>query len=582
MTHARHALRLLLIGGLALCSVIAPAETRTAPVATVDITNLSHQPLREPATFWVTDEDLTPEQLPLGEFQPLTADQLNRGVTGDYHWIRVRLANNHDQADRHWVLRHQTSYLDEMVVHYADNDQRPQTMVLSDRAPFHDRPVHHRTLAFEHSTPAGGHTDLWLRLHFHKADTLTLNLLLADADAFQQTARVENLLYGGYYGLMLTLLVIAVIFALILRQWIYLHYAVFLVFSILMWALLNGFAYKYLWPESVYWHNEGFHIIYLLMAITALQFSRGFLKTRSHFPRIHRLIRVAQVIMAAGILLRLAGVYVPVLALSFLALSALILLAPLGFMAYRAGLRYARWYALAWTIYGAGLIFSVLSALTSWFSWGMSPLNFAQAGGALEALFLLVALGERLVSWDRDRRRALEIANQDELTKLGNRRALEEAFDAFQDRFVVRGIPVFLIMIDLDHFKEINDRHGHDAGDQILVRMGEVVRNASRPQDVCTRFGGEEFAILLQAPSIKQAWEVAERIRTEFATKPTVYQDSTIEHTLTAGITPVIIEDRLLTRTQIIQQADRALYAAKNAGRNQTCIFDQPGEAAAS
>ncbi len=578
MTPAFQALRLLLISLSVLFAGVSVGDTRSAEPSALDISNLEYQPLRAPATFWVTSEDLAPGVLPYESFQPLTSDEVNRGITGDYHWIRVRLSNADGEQDRTWVLHHETSYLDELQVHYADNDQPPQTKTLSDRVPFHERPLNHRTLAFEHTTPAGGHTNLWLRLNFHKADTLTLNIGLSDAEVFHDSARLENLIYGGYYGLMATLLVIAVIFALILRQWVYLHYAAFLFFSILMWALLNGFAFQYLWPQSVFWHNEGFHIIYLLMAFTALQFSAGFLKTRIQFPRIHCFIRIAQGVMLLGILLRLAGVYVPVLTLSFLALSVLVLLAPLGFMAYRKGLRYARWYAIAWAVYGIGLVLSVLSAWTSLFSWGMSPLDFAQAGGALEALFLLIALGERLVSWDRDRRLALEVANQDPLTKLGNRRALEEAFGEFQDRFVVQNIPVFLIMIDLDHFKEINDRYGHDAGDEVLVYAGRVIRNASRPQDVCTRFGGEEFAILLQAPSIRQAWEVAERIRIEFAATPTTYHGQVIEHTLTAGITPVM-KGQLLTRTEIIRQADRALYAAKEAGRNQTCIFDEPAEA---
>jgi two-component system, sensor histidine kinase LadS len=582
MTIAPSGLRLLLIGTLVLISAMHSGEIRaeTAARAGLDISNLEHESLRGAASFWVTEEDLTPAQLPYDHFQPLTPDQLNRGVTGKYHWVRVRLSNADSEEARHWVLYHETSYLDELLVHYADNGQSQETVTLSDRVPFHERPVNHRTLAFQHTTPAGGYTDLLLRLHFHKADTLTLNLLLSDVTAFEEKARLENLVYGGYYGLMATLLVIAVIFACILRQWVYLNYAAFLVFSILMWAALNGFSFQYLWPGSVFWHNEGFHIIFLMMAITALQFSRGFLKTRTHFPRVHRCITIAQGVMVGGILLRLVGVYVPVLALSFLALSVLVLLAPLGLMAYRKGLRYARWYAIAWAIYGLGLTFSVLSASTSVFSWGMSPLNYAQAGGALEAIFLLIALGERLVSWDRDRRQALEIAHQDALTKLGNRRALEEGFGAFQDRFLVQGLPVFLIMIDLDHFKEINDRYGHDAGDTILVRAGKIIRNGSRPQDVCTRFGGEEFAILLQAPSIQQAWEVAERIRVEFAANPTMYQGNIIEHTLTAGITPVMMGDQLMPRSQIIQQADQALYHAKHAGRNQTCIFDQTAEAA--
>src|SRR5690606_21132565 len=165
------------------------------------------------------------------------------------------------------ILHHETSYLDELQVHYADNGAPLNQVSLSDLVPFAERPVSYRTLAFEHSTPAGGYTDLWLRLHFVKADALTLNLFLTDADTFFDNARFEYLVFGAYYGLMLALLLIALAGAVILRQRNYLHYALFLGFSMLTWAQLNGFAFEYLWPDSPYWHNEGFNILFLLMSI---------------------------------------------------------------------------------------------------------------------------------------------------------------------------------------------------------------------------------------------------------------------------------------------------------------------------
>lgn len=565
------ALRLLLAFALLIPSLASHADTQE-PAPAIDISELELQALRAPARFWATDREVEIDQLPLAAFQPLTAAQLNRGITGDYYWVQVTLSNVDSATDQEWVLWHETSYLDEVLVFYADNDGPRHKVRLSDRQPAYARPVNYRTLAFAHTTPGGGHTDLWLRLRFAKADTLTLNFYLSSATVFHERSRLEHLVYGGYYGLMLALLIIAVIFSVILRQLVYLHYGIFLGFSILTWGLLNGFAFQYLWPNSVFWHNEGFHIVYLAMVLSALQFSRGFLKTARHFPRIDKLMRASQWLMAAGIGLRLAGVYGPVLYLSFIGLAALALLAPLGFMAYRKGLRYARWYSAAWLFYGAGLLASVISAGSSLFSWGMMPLAYAQAGGALEAIFLLIALGEKLIGWDRDRRQALAFANQDPLTGLGNRRALEEAFENLENRLVARGMPVFLILIDLDHFKAINDLHGHDAGDEVLKHLGLLLRRASRPEDACSRFGGEEFAMLLQVPNLQAALEVAERVRVEFASTPTRYQDIEIHHTLTAGITEVVLSNSL-TRSEIIRQADIALYQGKSAGRNRTQIY---------
>lgn len=386
--------------------------------------------------------------------------------------------------------------------------------------------------------------------------------------------QVEYLIHGAYFGVMLALLIIALIFATLMKQMLYVHYALFLASSTLMWGMLNGFEYQYLWPQSVYWHNEGFHIVFLLVPITALQFSKGFLKINQYSPRVHRILTSLQLLMLAGIALRFLGLYEPVLYLSFSALSILMLLPLLGLLAYGQGLRYARWYTLAWVIYALGLVLSVLSASSDVFSWGMQALAYAQVGSLLEAMLLLLALGERLTGWDRDRLSALEMANHDALTGLGNRRLLAQALENVRDRFIRTGMPVFLLLIDLDHFKDINDTYGHEAGDQVLREMAHLLTGISRPDDVCVRYGGEEFAVLFQAPSMSAALAVTERIRTKFEEEPTIYKGQHIHHTLSAGLSQLPAEKKNLSTDQSIGQADMALYWAKKAGRNQTAAFD--------
>lgn len=566
---------LLAITLIPVLPALAQGPEDGMPVIAID--ELESQTLRAPVEFQVSPDagaaDIAPRDLPAEAFRPLMNRDVNRGITGADHWLRVRLSNASGDAAQSWVLHHETSYLDHLTVYYADDGEPLKRAALSDREPFHARPFNHRTLAFAHDTPAGGHTDLYLQLGFDKADSLTLNLQLTRTDLFHDATRVQSLIFGAFYGVMSAFVLIAILFAVILRRSVYLLYAAFLVVSMVMWALLNGLAYQYLWPGSTYLHNEGFHIVYLLVAITALQFSRRFLKTQEFFPRIDCGLRIAQWIFAAGILLRLAGVHMPVLMLSFIALTLLVLLSVLGLMAYRRGMRYARWYSIAWLVYGVGLGFSVLSAGTSLLEWGMTPLIFAQAGSAVEAAFLLVALGERLLDWDHARRRALRIAHQDPLTGLGNRRALDVAFDALEERASARGMPVFLAFIDLDHFKIINDRYGHEAGDAVLRHFARLLRSVCRPDDVLIRYGGEEFAIFIQAPYPEDAEEVLERIRIEFAREPTTFQGVELTHTLTAGIALALSPDTALDRADAIRRADTALYEGKRQGRNR-CVMD--------
>lgn len=555
------------------------AAAALPPAPAVDIQNLDRQFLREPAQFQITAQDMSVESLPLNEFRPLTAQAVNQGISDRAFWIRVRLRNKGDQPAP-WVLRHETSYLDHLTAYFADNGGAIETLRLSDREPYSVRPLDYRALGFRHTTPAQGYTDLYLRLAYDKADSISLNLMLSSPEAFEADSRSQYISYGLYYGAMLTLVFVSLVGAWLLREWLYFTYGVFLIANGLMWALLNGFAFQYLWPTSVFWHNEGFHIVYLLMAASAFQFSRGFLHTHEQFPRVDRLIKAMQLIMLGGIVLRFFGVYGPVLVLSFVSLISLVLLAPLGFMAYRRGQRYARWYALAWVVYGIGLGISVVSASSTWLSWGMEPLVFAQAAGVLEAVLLLVALGERLSGWDRDRRLALRMAHQDELTGLNNRRGLRQAYQSFRERYGRDGRPVFIILIDLDHFKSVNDTFGHEAGDRVLIDLAQLLLRSSRSDDVCIRYGGEEFIVMLQAPDDEVAVAIAERIRKEFAREPTDYEGKTIPHTLTAGLATVFSKDVYLSAQEMVQHADVALYDAKRAGRNRCSFYARSGSLA--
>ncbi|MFC4261198.1 diguanylate cyclase [Marinobacter lacisalsi] len=560
---------------LAILLVALPLTSQAAPeLPEIEINALSDQLIRSPAEYLRTSEKTTFGQIQGGDFQPLTPASVNQGISGDTFWLRFRLSNRQGTDSVRWVLHHETSYLDNITVYFSDNDSPFQSVHLSDRKPFNERILAYRTLAFPHETTAAGHTDVYVKMAYDKADSVSLNLGLSEADHFAERSRGEYFAYGIYFGVMATLLLIALLGAALLRQMVYLHYGLFLVFSTLMWAALNGFSYQYLWPSSVFLHNEGFHILFLATSITALQFSRHFLKTRDNFPRFNRVMAALQLIMLSGIGLRLAGVYDPVLVLSFLSLAILAGLPVLGYIAWRRGQNYARWYALAWLVYGVGLLVSVLSAGTPLFNWGMDPLLFTQISAVLESVLLLVALAERLIAWERDRRQALTLARQDALTGLNNRRVFPQALEHYQARFHQTGHPVYLIMIDLDHFKELNDQYGHDAGDRVLREFGRLLRNHCRPGDTCLRYGGEEFAMLVQVPREREATRIAERIRQAFERHPTQYDGAFIQHTLTAGLAPIFSADRLVAWDDIVREADKALYLAKEQGRNKVVVFE--------
>ncbi len=170
-----------------------------------------------------------------------------------------------------------------------------------------------------------------------------------------------------------------------------------------------------------------------------------------------------------------------------------------------------------------------------------------------------------LMASERLEIRLTSAALYDPLTSLLNR----AGFRSYSQRQVARDqrghLPTSLLLMDLDHFKSVNDEHGHEAGDQLLIAFAATARNAIRPGDLLARYGGEEFVALLSNAPHRAAMEVAERLRTSFEHTHIMVGGQRLNRTVSIGVTELqpgeTIEAALI-------RADRALYAAKHQGRN--------------
>ena len=162
----------------------------------------------------------------------------------------------------------------------------------------------------------------------------------------------------------------------------------------------------------------------------------------------------------------------------------------------------------------------------------------------------------------------------DHLTGLSNRRAFFEAADLELKRRKKAARPVSLIMIDADHFKAINDRHGHPAGDAVLSQLAQTMRGVCRQVDVLARIGGEEFAIILPSVALDAALAIAERLRAEVDKTPAIYEQRPIAYSISAGV--AVMDDTLDGFDGLIKRADEALYLAKRRGRNQVAAWEAP------
>lgn len=163
----------------------------------------------------------------------------------------------------------------------------------------------------------------------------------------------------------------------------------------------------------------------------------------------------------------------------------------------------------------------------------------------------------------------------DALTGLLNRRAMQEALDEQAQRSRRLGEPFAVLMLDVDHFKAVNDVQGHAAGDRALQHLGTVLAAQMRDIDRVGRWGGEEFVVLLPGASLGQAREVGERLRERVQALPLRWQDQAVPLTLSAGVSQWSESGDDLGA--LLARADAALYRAKAAGRNRVEIELPPG-----
>ncbi len=204
----------------------------------------------------------------------------------------------------------------------------------------------------------------------------------------------------------------------------------------------------------------------------------------------------------------------------------------------------------------------------------------APAPGGVVIAALDLSHRSRRGSDDSERLRELEarvndlvqLAATDGLTGLANHRSFQHGLEVALRDALARGAPLALVLLDVDHFKRVNDTYGHPVGDEVLRGVAEVIRRSVREGDLTSRYGGEEFAAVLPSADVGAAVEVAERARRALADR--AWPCGSI--TLSAGL--ACVDPSLLNSADLVARADRALYAAKGAGRDRVIAWEALGE----
>ena len=382
------------------------------------------------------------------------------------------------------------------------------------------------------------------------------------------------------FAVMMTMALMALCFALILRDMTFGWYVAYLLCYALIQGLKSGYVFHPLEIQSL----AGLADVLGSMATTlsvsfAALFMLRFAKIDDYVP----LLRIPVLALAIGMplltVLRATGIGVLVdtsqlLQQPLLLLGALLLLVT-GTIAAVRGSRPAWFFLVGWTP------LLVLTALCGAQQQGMlagAPWlpDAAIAVGAFEAVVLSIGLSDRALTIRHDRDRARQLADSDPLTGVLNRRAWTEAALQVLEQGMSR--PIALLFLDLDHFKSLNDCYGHATGDRALVAVAAALRDELRPTDLLGRFGGEEFIALLQGVDKENAVQVATRLCRRVHRLDVHTGQAQADDLLTVSI-GVAMRSAADTVQSLTERADSAMYAAKLSGRNRVVCSGPAGPA---
>ncbi|MEE2763689.1 MAG: diguanylate cyclase [Pseudomonadota bacterium] len=523
------------------------------------------------------------EELSVGDIQHLIrtaphrlertdARVLTRGVNAGAIWITADILNLNDApVTRRLTVR--TGWLDRVDFYFLGNGRPLRRLAGGDSLPVYQRFLGKRIATADHAFHPGV-TRLMLRVE--TADPLVVPFYFSSPEDAHEREQFETAFHSFVYGVMLALAVYNLLLFAGLRRRRYLYYFLFMLAFVAMTAAYNGIGMALFWPSAQVWQQWAPPLLILCFAFTGLAFATSFLQTRRRRRRLYRLTQMVcsayLCAFAACYLLGERG-WAMWLALSLAPVFTLLMLY-LGISSWLSGMQSARYYLLGTVASATG---ASVTALTVSGLVGYSRLGYyaVDIGMVLDAMLLALALADLVRRTHNARVAAERRAQVDHLTGLENRRGFVPVAQSLWGLVKRKNRDMCVAMIDIDHFKAINDQFGHATGDRVLRGIARVLDNSRRHGDLLARWGGEEFVLLLPETDLEEACQVAERLRQNVEALTVREGADRIQCTVSIGVANRDSEDVSLDKTLVM--ADQALYQAKMEGRNRVCAGPTTG-----
>ncbi|MGY4533789.1 diguanylate cyclase (GGDEF)-like protein [Pseudomonas sp. TE3786] len=548
-------------------------------------------------------------------WQAVNADSLNLGHQEQAVWVRMHLLNI--AAINDWLLVVEWPILDraDVRLYYPQSRSWGTTQSAGDHLPFSSWPVAERQLVFPLSLEKA--EEAWVYMRVSSKENLVLPMQIYSSTQFQAQEKSLRMLLGMFFGAMLAILLYNASLYLFTRHPSYAWYTVYLLGVIVYELSISGIGPLYVWPEL----GKPARQIYALSAFWSFFAAAMFIRAFLHLPRFggwplwtNNLLALYWVVALLLTLVQPDWVYW--IGINQVALASCILALVVAISAWRRGNSSAPLFILAWSFLIV-CTFVHVAALEGLLPINQVTLRMQTLGFFVEFILLSIALADRL---NRERAARLEaqhslleareqalatqqqilevqrrtneelelrvqertsalqrakqdleeangeltrISHTDALTQLANRRYCDQQLAHLNDPALA------VLMIDIDHFKRVNDTYGHPFGDTCISAVAQVLKQATRRSaDLAARYGGEEFVVLLRDSNPKDAHELAEQIRLAVGGILLEAGEEQVKLTVSIGVACNNAE-RPLDVQALLSAADRALYAAKQGGRNQ-------------
>lgn len=510
------------------------------------------------------------------QFIPIGQAKVSGDVSDATYWLKIPLSSSF-AFKRDLLLELKKPHLSIVTLYSLENNKLMEQETIGYSLPYDKRTIKHHNLVFAlHLQPDRSSTYL---LKIQSDSFFQAPVSIWDPNAFSAKNYEFQTLHGIFYGILLAMIIYNSFLFLSLREKNYLYYILFLIGFTLMQSIWDGFAFQWLWGDYPWWalRSNSFFIVWT--ALFSLQFAKHFLHLKTNAPLLYKIVTTFNIFCAVAITFPFVlNIKTATLVSTIIATVAVMFILAIA-LKVRFTSRESKYFVTAWALLLVGVLLNICAA------YQLLPLNAVtlyapKIGVLVEVMVLSLGLADKIkrITLEKEQetrnvQRLKQSAMYDHLTNLLNRKYFLESSQETLSLANVSNQPVSLMLIDIDHFKNINDTYGHTIGDQAIVFVANQIHIICKNYGIVGRYGGEEFIVFLNQLDHHRASQIAEELIELHRTAPFMLENGhSIYLTISIGLCSNDFQEYKYVNEMILH-ADHSLYYAKNNGRDQVAIY---------